>query len=94
MVKEIKKKNSAFELLKILAMLKIIGNHLIAHNAFNVDTDIIGLTFNKVFFQFIGNGFIGSNLFFMISAWFLCTKTDPFEFKDGGAWKNLLCFIR
>ena len=68
-------RQSNFELLKICAMIMIVAHHFVAKNALNVDTDIIGITTNKLFLQFIGNhAFIGNNLFFMCSAWFLVNK--------------------
>ena len=70
-------RQSNFELLKIIAMIFIVTHHFVAKNAFNVDTQINGITFNKLFLQLIGNhAFIGNNLFFMISAWFLCDKEE------------------
>ena len=75
-----KERQSQFELLKILAMVMIVAHHFVAKNAFNVDTDIVGLSFNKLFLQFIGNhAFIGNNLFFMCSAWFLVSKAQDFD---------------
>ena len=69
-------RQSNFELIKILAMFMIVAHHFIAKNAFNVDTEIVGISFNKVFLQFIGNhAFIGNNLFFMCSAYFLIDKS-------------------
>ena len=59
------KKQSNFQLLKILAMLMIVSHHLVSKNAFNVDTEILG-----------NNAFIGNNLFFLISAWFLSSKAE------------------
>lgn len=71
------KKQSNFQLLKILAMLMIVSHHLVSKNAFNVDTEIVGLTTNKLLLQILGNNaFIGNNLFFLISAWFLSSKAD------------------
>lgn len=64
-------------------MLMIISHHFVAKNAFNVDTDISGLTFNKIFLQFIGNhAFVGNNLFFMVSAWFLCSTAPNLSVRD------------
>ena len=68
------KKQSNFQLLKILAMLMIVSHHLVSKNAFNVDTEIVGLTTNKLLLQILGNN--GNNLFFLISAWFLSSKAD------------------
>ena len=42
------KKQSNFQLLKIVAMLMIVAHHLVSKNAFNVDTEIVGLTANKL----------------------------------------------
>lgn len=71
------KKQSNFQLLKILAMLMIVAHHLVSKNAFNVDTEIAGLTLNKLLLQILGNNaFIGNNLFFLISAWFLSSKAE------------------
>lgn len=76
-------RDSKYEYLKIVAMLMIISHHFVAKNAFNVDTDVSGLTINKIFLQFIGNhAFIGNNLFFMVSAWFLCAATPKVELTD------------
>lgn len=71
------KKQSNFQLLKIVAMLMIVAHHLVSKNAFNVDTEIVGLTANKLLLQILGNNaFIGNNLFFLISAWFLSSKEE------------------
>lgn len=71
------KKQSNFQMLKILAMLMIVSHHLVSKNAFNVDTEIVGLTTNKLLLQILGNNaFIGNNLFFLISAWFLSSKAE------------------
>lgn len=58
-------------------MLMIVSHHLVAKNAFNIDTQVIGITGNKLALQILGNNaFIGNNLFFLISAWFLSKKSD------------------
>jgi len=73
----ITKKQSNFQLLKIMAMVMIVAHHLVSKNIFNVDTEIVGLTANKLLLQILGNNaFIGNNLFFLISAWFLSSKAD------------------
>lgn len=78
----VKVKLSNFELLKVVAMLMIVCHHLITQNAFNIDTQLTGLNASRMFCQFIGNhAFVGNNLFFMVSAWFLCTTTETFQFK-------------
>lgn len=71
------KKQANFQLLKVLAMLMIISHHLVTKNAVNVDTDIVGITVNKLVLQILGNNaFIGNNLFFLVSAWFLSAKSE------------------
>ena len=83
-------RQSNFELLRIISMLMIVAHHFVAKNAFNVDTQVIGLTVNKLFLQFIGNhAFIGNNLFFMISAWFLCDVSKEYGIKKSlkSVWK-------
>lgn len=78
----VKVKLSNFELLKVVAMLMIVCHHLITQNAFNIDTQLTRLNASRMFCQFIGNhAFVGNNLFFMMSAWFLCTTTETFQFK-------------
>ena len=77
-----KDKVSNVELVKIMAMLMIVCHHFVTLNSFNIDTDVVGISLNKLFLQFIGNhAFVANNLFFLCSAWFLCVKTDGFEFK-------------
>lgn len=72
-----KTKEANFQLLKIIAMLMIVSHHLVAKNAFNIDTQIIGITVNKIALQVLGNNaFIGNNLFFLVSAWFLSSKKE------------------
>ena len=72
-----KTKEANFQLLKIIAMLMIVSLHLVAKNAFNIDTQIIGITVNKIALQVLGNNaFIGNNLFFLVSAWFLSSKKE------------------
>ena len=77
-----KVKQSNFELLKVVAMLMIVCHHLITQNAFNIDTPLTGLNPSRVFLQLIGNhAFVGNNLFFMVSAWFLCIRAEAFQMK-------------
>lgn len=72
-----KTKEANFQLLKIIAMLMIVSHHLVAKNAFNIDTQIIGITVNKIALQVLGNNaFIGNNLFFLVSTWFLSSKKE------------------
>lgn len=60
-----KKREASFQILKLVAMFMIISHHLVAKNAFSIDTEIIGITGNKLALQILGNNaFIGNNLFF------------------------------
>ena len=79
----IKQRQSNFEALKILGMLMILAHHFVAKNGFAVDSEIMGITFNKVFLQFIGNhAFVGNNLFFLVSAWFLYDAGSNFSLQN------------
>ena len=72
-----KGKEANFQLVKIIAMLMIVSHHIVAKNAFNIDTQIVGITANKIALQVMGNNaFIGNNLFFLVSAWFLSSKKE------------------
>lgn len=72
-----KNKEANFQILKIAAMLMIVSHHLVAKNVFNIDTQVIGITGNKLALQVLGNNaFIGNNLFFLVSAWFLSSKKE------------------
>ena len=47
-------------------MFAIVIHHLIAKNAFNIDIDVYGITFNKLVLQVIGNlAFVANNLCFL-----------------------------
>ena len=72
-----KKKEANFQLVKMIAMLMIVSHHIVSKNAFNIDTEIVGITVNKIALQVMGNNaFIGNNLFFLVSAWFLSSKRE------------------
>lgn len=86
-----KNKEANFQILKIAAMLMIVSHHLVAKNAFNIDTQVIGITGNKLALQILGNNaFIGNNLFFLVSAWFLSKKSDEkvdLNYSARSCWK-------
>ena len=72
-----KKKEANFQFVKIIAMLMIISHHIVSKNAFNIDTEVVGIMVNKIALQVMGNNaFIGNNLFFLVSAWFLSSKKE------------------
>lgn len=65
-----KVRQSGLELLRIIAMLLIIGHHFAVHGGGRPQNQ-----FNDIFFNLISiGGKIGVNVFFMISAYFLCDK--------------------
>ena len=75
-------KETRYEFLKVVAMLMIVSHHLVTQNIFNIDIELKGLDPSRVFLQLMGNhAFIGNNLFFMISAWFLCKHSEHFSIK-------------
>ena len=86
-----KNKEANFQILKIAAMLMIVSHHLVAKNVFNIDTQVIGITGNKLALQVLGNNaFIGNNLFFLVSAWFLSKKSDEkvdLSYSARSCWK-------
>ena len=85
-----KNKEANFQILKIAAMLMIVSHHLVAKNAFNIDTQVIGITGNKLALQILGNNaFIGNNLFFLVSAWFLSKKPD----ESGGKFSKIVLLL-
>lgn len=86
-----KNKEANFQIIKIAAMFMIVSHHLVAKNAFNIDTQVIGITGNKLALQILGNNaFIGNNLFFLVSAWFLSKKPDEkvdLKYSARSCWK-------
>ena len=71
---EKQKRQSNFELLRILAMLLIIGHHFSVHGGFTFSpTD---LSLNSLWIQGLAlGGKLGVNLFVLISGYFLCSQT-------------------
>ena len=72
------KRDSNFEWLRIISMLMIVAHHYVAKNIFNVDIEVVG-----------NYAFVGNNLFFMISAYYLCDLDGTFHLKKIGkkVWK-------
>ena len=63
-------RNSSLELLRIIAMLMIIGHHIYRHGEFDFPVNII--TINKLWTQFLLiGGNLGNNIFVLISGYFL-----------------------
>jgi hypothetical protein len=79
-MKEIR--NSNIELLRIFAMLGILGCHLVGHgirHCIAADADVIyynGSLINRFFANFFEIGGVGNAIFFMISGFFLINKKD------------------
>lgn len=64
-----KKRNSAIELLRIIAMIMIVAHHFAVHGKFQVENTTF---INNIWLEFLSSGGkIGVNLFIMISGYFL-----------------------
>ena len=75
--KEIKNRESNFEILRIVAMIMIIFHHLSVHSGFGYSMTEISA--NKLWIQFIQmGGKIGVNIFVLISGYFL-VNTDKIK---------------
>ena len=64
------KRQSNFELLRIVAMLMIVFHHFAYHGAFNYDSTSISISYFWYSLIIMG-GKIGVNIFILISAYFL-----------------------
>ncbi|MCH4853759.1 acyltransferase [Bifidobacterium pseudolongum] len=72
-----KPRNSSIELLRLLAMLMIVGCHYVWINRSGKwDIATTSFSFKKVFFEFVygGGGWVGNFIFFVISVWFLADR--------------------
>lgn len=70
-------RHSNFELLRIIAMIMIIGHHLVVHGIqkFSGEAISYGNIINKIFINILNcGGEVGVALFFMITGFFLCKK--------------------
>lgn len=67
-------RNSNIELLRLIAMTMIILSHCSIHSTFPPDDSTI--LFNNIFLDLIKLGNIGTDIFFLISGYFLCDKTS------------------
>lgn len=70
-------RNSAIELLRIVAIIFIVLSHICHHSGFDYTYSI--MTLNRLFVQFGILGNLGVAIFVMISGYFLCRK--PFRPK-------------
>lgn len=66
-------RQSNFELLRIFALLLIIGHHLAVHSGFSYPNDAVSV--NRLWIQFLTiGGKLGVNIFILISGWFLSAE--------------------
>lgn len=73
----LEKRNSSFELLRIVSMLLIVMHHYTIHGGFDFNSQF---TFRMFFVQILQiGGKIGVNLFVLISGYFLCKSTFKWE---------------
>jgi len=63
-------RNSAIELLRIIAMLFIVLSHFCVHSNFNLSQ--MPFSFNKTILQWGALGNLGVDIFMIISGFFLC----------------------
>lgn len=68
-------RNSSFELLRLLAMYMIILHHYVVHNPFPVYDEPASVR-QFIYTCFLPLGKVGVDIFFGISAWFLCQNRD------------------
>ncbi len=65
-------RNSNVELLRIIAMFMIVLSHICVHS--NFQTGAMPFSFNKLFLQFGTLGNLGTDIFIIITGYFLCTS--------------------
>ncbi len=64
------------ELLRIVAMLMIVGNHLSVHGGLPINSGVAPVGVNYLFAQFLAcGGKLGANVFVLISGYFLVKST-------------------
>lgn len=73
----LKQRESNFELLRIVAMLFIVLQHLCQHGFFFVDKTNTNYLIVSSFLGWTGN--LGNYLFMLISGYFLCTASFSFK---------------
>lgn len=85
------KRQSNFELLRIIAMLMIIGHHFAVHTGFTFSENII--TPERAYLQLISmGGKLGIDLFILISGYFLIKSTKLKVSKILKLWLSLLFY--
>lgn len=87
----VKKRESNIELLRMIAMLMIIGHHFAVHGGFYFRQDQI--TGNLLFLQWLSvGGKIGVNLFVLISGYFLVTASGIRIQKAAKLWLQIFFY--
>ena len=85
-------RDSNFELLRIVAMLMIIGHHLALYGAPCDDPSYISP--NILLCQFIqGGGKLGDNIFILITGYFSITTDKVNYLKIYRLWKQMVFFM-
>lgn len=80
-MQSVEERNSAFELLRIIAMMAIVICHFATHGGFDFDTTTVTVPKLWWYFMEMGGNF-GVNIFVLISGYFLIvSKNRVFNFK-------------
>lgn len=82
-------RNSTFELLRIISMFLIVLHHSVVHTDWPNTTSFLP---NQYVVQFLSvGGKLGSNLFIMITAWFLIDKSFSWK-RIKKTWLTIACY--
>lgn len=84
-------RNSAIELLRLLAMLMIVGQHFVRGGEIGAFGEWIAnqpVSFKKFVYQFVymSGGWVGNCIFFTISVWFLVDKQQTLKGSFRRVW--------
>jgi len=84
-------RKSGIELLRILAMLMIVGHHYSVHGGFAFSTNQV--TIQKLWIDWLSlGGKIGVNIFMLISGYFLINTTEVNITKIAKFWGQVICY--
>lgn len=88
---QITTRQSSIELLRIVAMLIIIADHFAVHGGFSYPTDTVSI--NRLYIQLLGmGGKIGTNIFVLISGYFLVSSHKTKTSKILKLWFQLVFY--
>lgn len=91
MLKTKNKRDSSFELLRIVGMFMIIAHHFTTHGGFKFAEDYV--TANELFLQFIRiGGKAGVAVFILISGYFMVTQTSTKLIRLFKLWLQLVTY--